>query len=67
MTLLTTLLEVFPGWPVANQGSAVDYTMLLFVGPLALGAVLTVLFNAGRWSGRAEVAPNGQEPQTPAR
>ena len=50
-TLLTTLLEVFPGWPQAAQGSALDWILLLFVGPFALGAVIAVLFNASRWRG----------------
>jgi len=57
---LTTLLEVFPGWPTAAQGSIKDFALLWFIGPLALGGFLSVLFNASRWLGRdkarAEVA-----------
>ena len=60
MTLLR-LLEVFPGWPAAGQGSAMDYALLLFIGPLALGAVVTVLFNASRWRGKGEASPSGRE------
>ncbi len=50
--MLSTLLEVFPGWPVAAQGAAMDWLMLLLIGPLAVGVVIAVLFNASRWLDR---------------
>ncbi len=52
MTVLTTLLEVFPGWPAAAQGSPMEWLALLLIGPAALGALITVLFSANHWLGR---------------
>jgi hypothetical protein len=51
--LLTTLLEVYPGWPAAEQGSTLDWMMLLFVGPLVLGGLIAVLGSARHWLGKA--------------
>lgn len=47
------LLEALPGWPEAEPLSALFYWMLLVIGPLAFGALITLLVFAKDW-GKSE-------------
>lgn len=45
-------LEVLPGWPQPEPVSDLALVMLTIVGPLALGAVITLLAFAPRFARR---------------
>lgn len=44
------LLETLPGWPEVEPLSALFYWLLFVIGPLAFGALITVLVFAKDWS-----------------
>ncbi len=44
------LLETLPGWPAAEPMSGLAFWLLLVLGPLALGAIITVVVLAKDWA-----------------
>lgn len=51
------LLETFPGWPEAPAMSGLEYLLLMVVGPIIAGAVVTALVYARSWAGRGAETP----------
>ncbi len=43
------LLETLPGWPEAEPLSGLYYWFLLFIGPVALSAVIAAIVLAKGW------------------